>query len=77
MEWLKEISDRVLIWFLKMTSRFGTELTPDGRREQQMWREQRLRNLEGLTIRAQQRFAKEDVLRLAKGQAHSAKGSQS
>jgi hypothetical protein len=62
MEWLKEISDRVLIWFLKMTSRFGTELTPDGRREQQMWREQRLRNLEGLTIRAQQRFAKEDVL---------------
>jgi hypothetical protein len=55
MEWFKSLTDRVLIWFLRATSRFGKELTLDGRFEQQMWREQRLRNLKGLSIRARQR----------------------
>lgn len=56
MEWLKDISDRLLIWFLRATSGFGSELTRDGRSEQVMWREQRLKNLEGLSNRARQRF---------------------
>jgi len=56
MEWLKDISDRVLIWLLRVTSGFGSELTRDGRSEQAMWREQRLKNLQGLSNRARQRF---------------------
>ena len=36
--------------------RFGKELTADGRKEQALWREQRLRNLQGLALRSQQRF---------------------
>jgi hypothetical protein len=57
MEWLKEISDRLLLWFLRATSRFGKELTLDGKIEQAMWRDQRLRNLEGLATRSLQRFS--------------------
>ena len=56
MEWLKEISDRLLLWFLRATSRFGKELTLEGRIEQAMWRDQRLRNLEGLATRSRQHF---------------------
>ena len=56
MEWIKEISDRLLIWFLRATSRFGKELTEDGKSEQALWREQRFRNLQGLSLRARQRF---------------------
>lgn len=54
MERLKEISDRLLLWFLRVSSRFGKELTFEGRTEQAMWRDQRLRNLEGLAIRFRQ-----------------------
>jgi hypothetical protein len=57
MEWIKDLSDRLLIWFLRATSRFGKELTAEGKAEQQMWREQRLRNLEGLSVRSRQRFS--------------------
>jgi len=56
MEWLKDISDRMLIWLLRVTSGFGSELTRDGGLEQALWREQRLKNLQGLSIRARQRF---------------------
>ena len=56
MEWLKDLSDRLLLWFLHRTSRFGTELTRDGMFEQKQWREQRLRNLRGLAIRSRQRW---------------------
>jgi hypothetical protein len=56
MEWLKEVTDRLLLWFLRATSRFGKELTLEGKVEQAMWREQRLRNLEGLATRSRQRF---------------------
>ena len=56
MEWLKDLSDRLIIWFLRVSSRFGKELTTDGKREQELWREQRLRNLRGLALRSQERF---------------------
>jgi hypothetical protein len=56
MEWIKELSDKVLLWVLRLTSRFGKELTADGKAEQAVWREQRLRNLEGLGIRSRQRL---------------------
>jgi hypothetical protein len=60
MEWLKHVSDKLLIWFLRVTSRFGKELTLEGRTEQTMWREQRLRNLEGLAIRSRQHLGDKD-----------------
>jgi hypothetical protein len=56
MEWIKDLSDKVLIWFLRTTSGFGKELTRDGKSEQRLWREQRLRNLKGLAIRSRERF---------------------
>ena len=56
MEWLKDLSDRLIIWFLRVSSGFGKELTTDGKRQQELWREQRLRNLRGLALRSQERF---------------------
>lgn len=58
MEWIKELSDKFVIWFLRKTSSFGKELTGEGRAEQHLWREQRLRNLRGLAMRYQQRHIK-------------------
>lgn len=55
MEWIKALSDTFLIWFLRASSGFGKELTRGGQAEQERWREQRLRNLKGLSIRARQR----------------------
>ena len=60
MEWLKDLSDKLILWFLRTSAGFGTELTADGRREQQLWRAQRLRNLQGLAQRSKQRFAAKD-----------------
>jgi len=51
-EQLKAGSDSILVSLLRLTSRFGSELTPRGRLEQGMWREQRLRNLRGLALRS-------------------------
>ena len=59
MEWLKDLSDKLVIWLLRSSSGFGKELTVDGRREQEHWREQRLRNLRGLRLRSQERFRRE------------------
>jgi hypothetical protein len=56
MEWLKDLSDRLVIWLLYKTSGFGNELTPEGRKEQKLWREQRRRNLDGLNLRSKERF---------------------
>lgn len=56
MEFFKDLSDKLLIWFLKRTSGFGKELTPDGRAEQSLWRDQQRRNLRALALRSQQRF---------------------
>jgi len=61
MEWIKDLSDRLLLWFLRVTSRFGNELTQDGKSEQAQWREQRLRNLRGLSLRSRQRFGDKKV----------------
>jgi hypothetical protein len=58
LEEIKELSDRFLLLFLLLTSGFESELTDDGRREQRLWREQRLRNLRGLALRSRQRFEK-------------------
>ena len=58
MEWIKELSDKFVIWFLRKTSSFGKELTGAGRAEQHLWREQRLRNLKGLAMRYRQRYSK-------------------
>ncbi len=56
MERIKDLSDKLLLWFLHATSSFGKQLTREGRREQEMWRGQRLRNLKGLAIRSRQRL---------------------
>jgi hypothetical protein len=56
MEWIKDLSDKLIIWFLRASSGFGKELTLDGKREQELWREQRRRNLRGLALRSQQRL---------------------
>jgi hypothetical protein len=57
MEWIKDLSDRLIIWFLRVSSGFGKELTLDGKREQELWRDQHLRNLRGLALRSQERFS--------------------
>jgi hypothetical protein len=54
-EWIRDFSDKMILWFLAATSGFGKELTDEGRVEQRRWREQRLRNLKGLAIRSRQR----------------------
>ena len=56
MEWIKDLSDKVIIWLLRSTSGFGKELTADGKKEQELWREQRLRNLQGLALSSKQRY---------------------
>ena len=61
MELIKYFSDKLILWFLHVTSRFGKELTRKGRLEQKMWREQRLRNLKGLAIRSRQRLDAREV----------------
>jgi hypothetical protein len=57
MEWIKDLSDNLIIWVLRVTSGFGRELTQDGVKEQALWREQRLKNLRGLALRSRQRFS--------------------
>lgn len=56
MEWLKDLSDKLVIWLLRSSSGFGKELTADGKVEQQQWREQRLRNLQGLGLRSRRQI---------------------
>jgi hypothetical protein len=57
MEWLRDLSDKLILLFLHTTSSFGKELTAEGRREQEQWRDQRLRNLKALSLRSEQRRA--------------------
>jgi hypothetical protein len=54
-EQIKAASDLLVVCFLRSTSQFGSELTEDGEKEQRLWREQRLRNLRGLTLRSKER----------------------
>jgi len=60
MEWFKDLSDKLVLWLLRSTSGFGKELTPDGKKEQQLWREQRRSNLQGLALRSRERLAGKD-----------------
>jgi hypothetical protein len=60
MEWIKDLSDRLIIGLLRVTSGFGKELTQDGLKEQALWREQRLKNLQALALRSRQRFSDRD-----------------
>jgi hypothetical protein len=53
-EKIKSLSDTLIVNFLRYTSRFGSELTEEGRAEQKLWREQRLRNLRGLALRSKE-----------------------
>jgi hypothetical protein len=55
-EWIRDFSDKLILWFLAKTSGFGKELTDEGRLDQKLWREQRLRDLTGLAIRSRQRL---------------------
>ena len=70
-EWLiekvKAFSDVLLLSVLRLTSQFGSELAEEGKAEQNLWREQRLRNLRGLALRSkeaishqQSAFSRED-----------------
>jgi len=60
MEWIKDLSDQLIIRFLRLTSRFGKELTEDVVKEQVLWREQRVKNLQSLSLRSRQRFSGRD-----------------
>jgi hypothetical protein len=53
-EGLKNLTDVGIIEFLRGTSRFGVDLTDEGRAEQRRWSEQRMRNLRGLALRSKQ-----------------------
>ncbi len=55
MEWIRDLSDKLILKFLHATSSFGKELTTEGRREQEHWRDQRLRNLKALSMRSEQK----------------------
>jgi hypothetical protein len=52
LEEIKTLSDFLVVGLFRRTSRFGSELTSDGKAEQNLWRQQRLRNLRGLALRA-------------------------
>lgn len=58
MEEVKALSDRLLLLLLRATSRFGSELTEEGKTEQRLWRERRLRDLRGLALRSRQQQQK-------------------
>ena len=60
MEWIKALSDKFIIWLLRATSGFARELTQDGAKEQALWREQRLKNLRGLSLRSRQPFSEQN-----------------
>ena len=58
-QWITEefraLSDWFLISLLRLTSQFESELTRDGKEEQKLWRERRLRDLRGLGLRSEQK----------------------
>ncbi|MFQ5902380.1 MAG: hypothetical protein ACE5JO_01700 [Candidatus Binatia bacterium] len=56
LEEVKAVSDIAVVFFLRLTSQFGSELTEEGKAEQKLWRERRLRNLQGLALRSRQRW---------------------
>jgi hypothetical protein len=57
-EQFKTCSDFLVLLLIRGTSRFESELTEEGRQEQRMWRDRRMRNLKGLALRARRRQQK-------------------
>jgi hypothetical protein len=57
-ELFKACSDFLVLLLIRGTSRFESELTEEGRQEQRMWRDRRMRNLKGLALRARRRQQK-------------------
>ena len=55
---IKACSDFLILLLIRGTSRFESELTEEGRQEQRMWRDRRMRNLRGLALRAKRRQQK-------------------
>ena len=55
-EEVKAATERVLLYLLRSTSQFESELTNEGREEQRMWRDRRRRDLRGLVLRSLRRF---------------------
>ena len=55
MEHAKSASDVAVVCILRGTSGFGRELNDEGKAEQMMWKEQRLRNLRGLSTKSLRR----------------------
>ena len=62
-EGLKNLTDVWMIGFLRGTSRFGVDLTDEGRAEQRRWSAQRMRDLRGLALRAKRRYEASDQKR--------------
>ncbi len=56
LEQVKTFSDSFLIRFFLITSQFGKQLTEEGKAEQKLWRERRLRDLQGLALRSRERY---------------------
>ncbi len=57
-ERIKACSDFLVLLLIRGTSRFESELTDEGRQEQRMWRDRRMRSLKGLALRARRRQQK-------------------
>ena len=57
-ELIKACSDFLVLLLIRGTSRFESELTDEGRQEQRMWRDRRVRSLKGLALRARRRQQK-------------------
>ena len=57
-EQFKACSDSLVLLLIRGTSRFESELTEEGRQEQRMWRDRRMRSLKGLALRARRRQQK-------------------
>jgi hypothetical protein len=54
MEWIRHLTDKLILQFLHATSHFAKELSPKGQREQAHWRDQRLKDLQALSLRSKQ-----------------------
>ena len=68
MECFKSFTDTMLLLLLRSTSWFGYELTQDGKMEQAMWREQRLRSIRGLGLISRRRQLRQQSKEAARGE---------
>jgi hypothetical protein len=66
LEHFKSLTDAMLVLLLRSTSWFGYELTKDGKMEQAMWREQRLRSIRGLGLISRRRQLRQQTTEAAR-----------